>query len=86
MALAQEPHYHTTAEVFLMLYIVSKVNATEWFVHGGIILLASHRNGSITPPLPKKWPNGQVVKNKTGGYLEWLSCSNHMTIQLHRCS
>ena len=53
MALAHEPHDHTTAELFIMLYIVSKGNATEWFVHGRIILLAPHRNGSMTPPVAK---------------------------------
>ena len=63
-----------------MLYIVSQVNTIEWFVHSMTILLASHRNGSPTLPC------GQMAKNLTSGYFEWILRSNHMTIQLHRCS
>ena len=32
MAIAEEPHVDTTPEVFLMLYMLSKVNLTEWLV------------------------------------------------------
>ena len=59
MALVKEPHDHKTVQVFIMLYIVSKVNENEWFsLHGWSIMLASHHNGSITPHVAK-WPNGQ---------------------------
>ena len=76
MADAPESHDYTAAEVFLMLNIVTKVNATksEWFVNGRTILLESHRNGSTTP-LVAKWPKIKPV-----------GLSNYMTIQLQRCS
>jgi hypothetical protein len=47
-----------------MLYIVSKGNTNEWYVHGKTTLQASHRNGSTrTPPLaiwPKIIPMGNL--------------------------
>ena len=50
MAFVQETHVHTTAEVFLILYMVSKGNSNEWCVHGRTTLQASHHNSSTTPP------------------------------------
>ena len=62
MAVVQQQHDHTTADVLLMLYIVSKVNATEWFVHGMTTLQESQRNGSISSPVAK-WPTIKPTGN-----------------------
>jgi hypothetical protein len=53
MAVLQYPDDHTTADVFLMLYMVSKGNATKLIVHGKTTLQASRRNASTTPPSAK---------------------------------
>jgi hypothetical protein len=63
-----------------MLYMLLKGNTTEWLVEGMTTLQASHCNGSTTAPC------GQMAKNQTDWQLEWLLHSNHMTIQLQRCS
>ena len=63
-----------------MLYIVSKVNATEWFVHGRTILLAPHHNGSTTPPACDK-----MAKNQTEWQLDRMLRNIHMTMQLQMC-
>ena len=65
-----------------MIYMLSKNNATAWFVHGRTTIQASHRNGSTAPHVTKY----QIAKNQTFWQLEWISRSNHMTIQLLRCS
>ena len=44
---------HMTARVFLILSVVSKVNATEWLVHGMTTLQASHTNVATIPPVIK---------------------------------
>ena len=48
-----------------MLYIVFQVNTTDCFVHSRTILLASHRNGSTTPPVAK-WPKIKPVGTLDG--------------------
>ena len=67
MAVAQCPHDYTTTDVFLMLYMLSKGNATEWFlVHGMTSLQASHHIDSTTPPVAK-WLKINLVGNLNGG-------------------
>ena len=57
------PHDYTTADVFLLLYVLSKGNATEWFVHGTTTLLASHHNHDPTTPPVAKWPKIKTMGN-----------------------
>ena len=67
MAVLQYPDDHTTADVFLMLYMVSKGNKTEFIVHGKTTLQVSRRNASTTPPVAKlaknmnRWATGMAV-------------------------
>ena len=48
-----------------MLYLVSKVYATEWFVNGRTTLHTSHCNGS-TKPHVAKWPKIKPMGNLNG--------------------
>ena len=70
MAVAQEPNNYTTAEVFIMCYMVLKGNTRQDF------------SASITPEWPHNTLCGKMTENRTNNQPEWLSCNNHVTIQL----
>ena len=51
MAVVRQQNDYTTAEVFLMLYMLSKGNVNECLVNVSSTLIASHRNDSVTSTL-----------------------------------
>ena len=48
-----------------MFYMLSKGNLAEWLVEGMTTLMASHRNGSTTPP-----PVVKLLKTEPMGNLD----------------
>ena len=50
----------------LYIYMLSKGNELEWFVHSVTTLQASCRNGSTTPPTVAKWQDIKMMGNFIG--------------------